>query len=63
MSCLDDSDGIVARDGDDYFAVILHDYLAGGRASQGTVGSAPSELIDAADLLRHGTTWMAANLV
>ena len=63
VSCLDDSDGIVAWDGGDYFAVILHDYLAAGRASQGTVGSARSELIDAVDLLRHATTWMAANLV
>jgi aminoglycoside 3-N-acetyltransferase len=63
VSCLDDSDGIVTRDEDDYFAVILHDYLAGGRASQGTVGSAHSELIDAIDVLSHGTTWMAANLV
>jgi aminoglycoside N3'-acetyltransferase len=63
VSCLDDSNGIVARDAEDYFAVIVHDYLAGGRASQGTVGSARSELIDAVDLLTHATTWMGANLV
>ncbi len=62
VTCLDDTDGIVDRDGEDYFAVILRDYLTRGRARHGTVGSAPSELIDAADLLDHGISWMSTHL-
>jgi aminoglycoside N3'-acetyltransferase len=62
VSCLDDSDGIVAWDGEDYFALILKAYLADGRGARGTVGGAPSELLDAADLLAFGVDWMARNL-
>lgn len=62
VSCLDDTDGIVDLPGEDYFAGILRDYLSTGRARTGLVGDARSELIDAADLLRHGTTWMTAHL-
>jgi aminoglycoside N3'-acetyltransferase len=62
VSCLDDTDGIVDRPGEDYFAVILRDYLSRGRARTGLVGDARSELIDAADLLQHGTTWMTTHL-
>ncbi|MFZ0158027.1 MAG: AAC(3) family N-acetyltransferase [Kineosporiaceae bacterium] len=58
VSCLDDSDGIVDWPGEDYFAMILGDYLAGGRAATGTVGAAGSELIDAADLVTYGARWM-----
>jgi aminoglycoside N3'-acetyltransferase len=61
VECLDDCDGIVDYP-DDYFAVILRDYLATGRALTGVVGQATSELIDAADLIEFATTWMAANL-
>ena len=64
LECLDDSDGIVERPAgaDDYFGVILTEYLSTGRASIGTVGSAPSELIDAADLVDFAVSWMAAHL-
>lgn len=62
VSCLDDNDGIVPRDGEDYFALILRDYLAHGRFQKGRVGGACSELINATDLLDHGVTWMRANL-
>jgi aminoglycoside N3'-acetyltransferase len=62
VSCLDDTDGIVDLPGEDYFAVILRDYLSRGRAATGLVGGARSELIDAADLLRHGTAWMTTHL-
>lgn len=62
VSCLDDTDGIVDWAGEDYFAIILRDYLALGRAAVGPVGSARSELIDAADLLDHGIRWMRKNL-
>jgi len=62
VSCLDDTDGIVEWTGEDYFAMILRDYLALGRAAVGPVGGARSELIDAADLLDHGIRWMRRNL-
>lgn len=59
VECLDDNDGIVDWPGEDYFATILRDYLTTGRATQGTVGSAKAELIDADDLVRFGARWMA----
>ena len=62
IDCLDDSDGIAAWDGEDYFAVILDAYLQTGRARIGRVGNAPSELIDAADIVRFGARWMEENL-
>ena len=63
VECLDDENGIVAWDGEDYFAIILREYLATGRAKQGLVGNAPSERIEAADLVRFGARWMSEKLV
>ncbi len=62
VSCLDDTTGIVDWDGEDYFAVLLCDYLTRGRATVGKVGGARSELIDAADLLDHSVSWMSVHL-
>lgn len=62
VECLDDSNGIVDHPGEDYFAQLLRAYLAKGRAAEGTVGGAHSELIDAADLVDFAVAWMAANL-
>lgn len=62
VECLDDSQGIVDRPGEDYFATILRDYLGSGRARTGAVGGATSELIDAADLVEFAAAWMTANL-
>lgn len=66
VRCLDDSDGIgalAAGDSDeDYFALILRAYLAEGRGRVGVVGSARSELLEGADLMRFSVEWMAANL-
>jgi aminoglycoside N3'-acetyltransferase len=59
---LDDSEGIVAYPGPDYFAVILESYLQTGRASRGKVGDAASELIDAADLVDFAVSWMTEHL-
>jgi aminoglycoside N3'-acetyltransferase len=61
VDTLDDSSGIVDYPGD-YFTEILDAYLATGRASVGSVGNAPSELIDAADYTRFAVDWMNANL-
>jgi len=63
VSCLDDEHGIFDYAGDDYFAVILREYLAAGRARTGVVGSARSELILASDIVAFGVDWMTANLV
>jgi aminoglycoside N3'-acetyltransferase len=59
VECLDDSNGIVDHPGEDYFAVILREYLATGRASSGVVGRATSELIDARDVVGFAVAWMA----
>ena len=62
VDCLDDSTGIVDHPGEDYFITILNAYLATGRASRGTVGNAPSDLIAGADIVQFGTAWMAEHL-
>ncbi len=62
IDCLDDSEGIVDRPGEDYFALILKAYLDTGRARTGRVGHAPSELILAADIVDYGARWMEKNL-
>jgi aminoglycoside 3-N-acetyltransferase len=62
VECLDDADGIVDYPGEDYFADILIAYLATGRARQGRVGNAQSELLDARDYVDFGVQWMINNL-
>lgn len=62
VECLDDSEGIVDWPGDDYFAVILRNYLATGSATEGQVGQAKAELIEAQDLVAFGAAWMTENL-
>jgi aminoglycoside N3'-acetyltransferase len=62
IDCLDDSDGIVDRPGEDYFATILKAYLELGRARTGKVGGAVSELIEADDLVGFAVEWMNRNL-
>jgi aminoglycoside N3'-acetyltransferase len=67
VECLDDSDGIVddyakQHEGEDYFATILGEYLATGRATIGRVGDATSELIDATDIVAFGADWMGQHL-
>ncbi len=62
VECLDDSDGIVDHPGEDYFAVILRQYLATGIAREGDVGRAASELIEAAGVVAFAVAWMAEHL-
>jgi aminoglycoside N3'-acetyltransferase len=62
VDSLDDSGGIVDHPGDDYFALLFRDYLATGRGERGTVGAAPSELLDARDLVAFGVGWMERHL-
>lgn len=63
VDCLDDSDGIVDLAGEDYFAVIVREYLATGRASTGVVGRATSELIEGSDIVEFAVSWMSQHLV
>ena len=60
VECLDDNHGIVAWPGEDYFSVILRDYLATHDAGHGRVGGAASELIDARSLVTFAAAWMTA---
>lgn len=62
IDCLDDSEGIVRIEGEDYFARILSDYRSLGRHREGMIGKARSELIDAADIVAFGARWMEAHL-
>jgi aminoglycoside N3'-acetyltransferase len=65
VECMDDENGIVPDErqpAEDYFAIILREYLATGRALVGTVGGAVAELIEASDIVDFGAHWMAANL-
>lgn len=62
VECLDDSLGIVDWHGEDYFALILREYLATHDALHGRVGGARSELLDARDLVTCGARWMSTHL-
>lgn len=62
IDCLDDLDGIVAYEGEDYFARILKAYRPLARHREGLIGKAKSELIEAADYVAFGARWMEANL-
>jgi aminoglycoside N3'-acetyltransferase len=57
VECLDDTLGIVDWP-EDYFPVILAEYLASGAAAQGIVGHASSELLDARDIVAFAARWM-----
>lgn len=62
ITCLDDSEGIVAWDGEDYFKLILEAYLADGAGSRGRVGDAASELLEARHLTAFAADWMGEHL-
>jgi aminoglycoside N3'-acetyltransferase len=65
IECLDDEDGIVPverQPQEDYFAIVLREFLAVHPHRAGQVGDARAELIDAAALVRFGAGWMSANL-
>lgn len=58
VDTLDDSDGIVAWDGPDYFGLILQAYRQTGRVREGAVGQAKGELFEAPDALAFATGWL-----
>ncbi len=55
----DTSVPVVADLDDDYFALIVREFLASGRGTQGLVGEAPSVLVDAAAVCAFAVTWLA----
>jgi aminoglycoside 3-N-acetyltransferase len=54
----DTSDPVVAGFADDYFAAIVEAYLASGKGTRGTIGDAPSVLVDAAGIVPFAVSWM-----
>jgi aminoglycoside N3'-acetyltransferase len=62
VDALDDSEGIVPWQGEDYFARLLKEYLAGGRGLRGVVGNATSELLEARDVVQFAVEWMRDHL-
>jgi aminoglycoside N3'-acetyltransferase len=62
IECLDDSRGIAEWPGEDYFALILKAFLSTGAASQGLVGRAWGELVQAQAIVEFGARWMERNL-
>ncbi len=65
VECLDDEHGIIPverQPAEDYFAIILREFLAAHPQPSGPVGSADSQLLDAAPLLAFGAQWMTTHL-
>ncbi|MCC3765166.1 aminoglycoside 3-N-acetyltransferase [Glycomyces sp. TRM65418] len=54
----DTSDPVVAGPPEDYFRLIVEDYLATGAGRRGTVGEADSVLVDAADVVAFAVRWL-----
>lgn len=54
----DTASGIVDWQGGEYFPAIIKEYLASGKGECRMVGSAPSYLFDAADLVGYALGWM-----
>lgn len=59
---LDTSRGIAPWPGEDYFRLIVQDYVQAGRGRCGKVGSARALLLDGGDLVRFAADWMTAQL-
>lgn len=43
---------------DDYFATIVEDFLASGKGKRGTVGAAPSVLVEAKEIVPFAVEWI-----
>jgi aminoglycoside N3'-acetyltransferase len=61
VDCLDDSNGIVDWPGEDYFGLILGDFMAAHPHGRRYVGGALSELLDARALVDFAARWMTAH--
>jgi aminoglycoside N3'-acetyltransferase len=63
IRCLDDMDGIVPWEGEDYFKLAVEAYEAEGHGRRGHVGRASAALYDAAHLVDFAARWMERELV
>jgi aminoglycoside 3-N-acetyltransferase len=54
----DTADPVVAGLPDDYFATVVEEFLAAGNGRRGTVGAAPSVLVDAASITSFAVAWL-----
>lgn len=54
----DTSEPVINGPPEDYFAIIVADYLATGAGHQGSVGAAPSVLVDAAPMTTFAVSWL-----
>jgi len=61
IESLDDSDGIVAWSGGDYFSQILIEFLNSGQVLIGKVGEARAELFEAQSFVRFSVDWLESN--
>ena len=62
VECLDDNQGIAPRDGEDYFALILKDFLTQKRHHSGQFGQTNAEIFQASDIVDFGSEWMGKHL-
>jgi aminoglycoside N3'-acetyltransferase len=62
VSCLDDSSGIRAWPGRDYFIDLLEACREAGSIAEGVLGGARAELLDAGAALRVAVGWLEASL-
>jgi aminoglycoside N3'-acetyltransferase len=62
VECLDDTLGIVDWHGEDYFSLILAEYMSARSVARGTIGGATSECLDARDLVDFAARWMTQHL-
>lgn len=62
VESLDDNLGIVDWRGEDYFGLILREYLATRDVPRGRVGAAESERLDARALVDFAARWMTQHL-
>jgi aminoglycoside 3-N-acetyltransferase len=54
----DTSDPVVPGLDDDYFGLIVREFLAGGQGRQGLIGKAPSVLVDAPSICTFAVAWL-----
>ena len=54
----DTSNPIVATLPDDYFALVVEDFLGTGSGMRGQVGQAPCVLVPAAEMVAYGVEWL-----
>jgi aminoglycoside 3-N-acetyltransferase len=57
----DTSDPVVEGLAEDYFAIVVSEFLDSGQGKRGFIGSAPSVLVDAASICAFAVDWLERN--